>query len=163
MSNIYILAAALLVAGWAAALFASRRMLKRRCAELREEFQRQIDSLSASVRALERTSATETTGAEAADSLLSAIPKPAKIHPFTPQRMRSDADQTQTIRTAGGEEITPDILRTIAETVTALVGRKVRILSVRILQTPASVVNSWAEQGRIVVQASHNLAQRGRE
>jgi hypothetical protein len=130
MAQIYILAAVLVIAGWAAAYIGWRRALQRTRTELRLECQQQIDALSEKVRTLERTG--ETTGAPA--------------------------------RTTGGtEEITPEILRTITETVSALLGRKVRIRSVKMLQTPDATANSWAQQGRVVVQASHNLAPRGHE
>lgn len=132
MAYIYIFVAALVVAGGAAVYIGSRRALQRTCAELRLELQRQIDALSANVRALERTAGGETA-----------------------------ATPAQT--TAAIEEITPEILRRITETVSGLLGRKVRIRSVKILQTPEPTASSWAQQGRVVVQASHNVAPRGHE
>ena len=52
MANMYIFTAALVIAGWVAAVdrFAARARNAREREELRLEFQRQIDSLSASVR-----------------------------------------------------------------------------------------------------------------
>jgi hypothetical protein len=125
MAYIYIFVAAVVLAGWAAGYLGSRRALQRTCAELRREFQRQLDALSAKVETLERSA-----GAGIA---------------------------------AATDEVTPEVLRTITETVSALLGRKVRIRSVKILQTPEATASSWAQQGRVVVQASHNLAQRGHE
>jgi|ERR1700690_1126578 hypothetical protein len=130
MAQIYILAAVLVIAGWAAAYIGSRRALQLARAELGLEFQRQIDALSERVRTLERSGGTAAATAPTA---------------------------------AGTEEITPEILRTITETVAALLGRKVRIRSVKILQMPGATANSWAQQGRVVVQASHNIAPRGHE
>ncbi|MFY9645770.1 MAG: hypothetical protein WAK29_11370 [Terriglobales bacterium] len=132
MTSIYILVAALVTAGWAAAYIGSRRAQRRTIADLRREFQGQIDSLTAQVIALERTSRPET------------APAPAKA-------------QTTT------EQVTPETLRAITETVSALLGKKVRVLSVKTLPTPEAAVSSWAQQGRVVVQASHNFAQRGHE
>jgi hypothetical protein len=132
MAHIYILIAAVVIVGWVVVYIASQRVLTRTCAELRREFQRQIDALSTNVRAAERSAGAET----------AAVPAQA---------------------TSAAEEITPEILRTITETITALLGRKVRIRSVKILQTANPMVSSWAQQGRVVVQASHNLAQRGHE
>ncbi len=130
MASIYVLIAALVIAGWAAVYIALQRMLKRECAELRREFQRQTGSLS-NVKTLERT-----TGAGSAGASTQA---------------------------SAAEEITPETLRTITETVSALLGRKVRIRSVKVLPTPDPTISSWAQQGRVVIQASHNIAQRGRE
>jgi hypothetical protein len=132
MAYIYIFVAALVVAGWAAVSVGSRRALQRNYAELRLELQRQIDALSANVKALERTASGETAVAP-----------------------------SQT--TAATEEITPEILRRITETVSGLLGRKVRIRSVKILETPEPTASSWAQQGRVVIQASHNLGPRGHE
>jgi hypothetical protein len=135
----YMLIAALVIAGWVVVYISSRRALKRTRAELRHEFQQQIDALSANATALPRTAVVKTTAAPA-----SAEPQAATV-------------------TQGAEEITSETLATIAETITALLGRKVRIRSVKVLENPHAVDNPWAQQGRVVVQASHNFTQRGRE
>jgi hypothetical protein len=54
--------------------------------------------------------------------------------------------------------ITPETLAVIAASVTAFLGKKVRICSARRLTTPYTV-ERWARQGRLVVQTSHNLGQ----
>jgi hypothetical protein len=122
-----ILIAALVIAGWLMVYISSRRGLKRACADLRAEFQKQIDSLSETVRASKRSANAQGHGIE------------------------------------GAEEITPDTLAAIAKAITGLLGRKVRIRSVKMLQTPNTAASQWAQQGRMVVHASHNLAPRGRE
>jgi hypothetical protein len=53
-------------------------------------------------------------------------------------------------------------LATIAETVAALLGRKVQIRSVKILPVPDAIANPWAQRGRAIVQASHDFSQRSR-
>ena len=58
------------------------------------------------------------------------------------------------------QEVTPETLSVIAAAVTAFLGKKVRIHSARMLQTPRDI-NPWARQGRVMVQTSHNLVQRG--
>jgi hypothetical protein len=129
MANMLI--AALVIAGWVLVYISSRRALRRTREELRLEFQRQINALSANVNAPERTAAS----AARPQAIVSQVP----------------------------EEITSETLATIAETITSLLGRKVRIRSVKMLETPSAVANPWAQQGRVIVQASHNVAQRGRE
>jgi hypothetical protein len=52
--------------------------------------------------------------------------------------------------------ITPETLSVIAASVTAFLGKKVRIRSARTMQTPYAV-QPWARQGRLTVQTSHNL------
>jgi hypothetical protein len=136
----YLLVAALVIAGWMVVLISSRRTLNRTRAELRLEFQRQFDSLSAKLHALERNAN------EQADS--------AAISAGAGSR---DGMQAKT-----PDEITPETLVAISETVTALLGKKVHIRSVKILPAPSAGVNPWAQHGRAVVQASHDFSQRSR-
>jgi len=62
---------------------------------------------------------------------------------------------------AASTGITPEIMAVIEEAASAFVGREVRILSVKLASEPRVESNSWADQGRAVLQASHNLVQRG--
>jgi methylmalonyl-CoA carboxyltransferase large subunit len=52
-------------------------------------------------------------------------------------------------------EVSPEMLVIIAAAVTAYLGKKVRIRSAKILQSPYEVVNPWSQQGRALVHASH--------
>jgi len=65
------------------------------------------------------------------------------------------------VKATAKEEITPEILVVIAAAVTAFLGKKVRIRSAKLLQTPYEVVNPWSQQGRAIVQASHHPRIRG--
>jgi len=145
----YLLTAALVIAGWLAVFISSRRALKRTCAE----FQRQIDSLSASLRALQ----------QAADARTAAVPIIAVAESGKIESSAGIVAPPIAAQAQAPEEITPETLATIAETITALLGRKICIRSVKTLPTPNAIVNPWAQQGRIVVQASHYLASRRRE
>lgn len=58
-------------------------------------------------------------------------------------------------------EVTPEVLVVIAAAVTAFLGKKVRIRSAKMLQSPYEVVNPWSQQGRVYVQALHYLRSRG--
>ena len=58
--------------------------------------------------------------------------------------------------------ITPEVVAVIEAAATAFVGRKINILSVRILSGSTQDSSSWADQGRDIIHASHNLVQRGR-
>lgn len=154
----YWLTAALVIAGWVAVSINSRRTLQRTCAEVRLEFQRQIDSLSASVRVLEQAAAARTSAAP-----ISAVAESRKMESPAGSAASSIAAQAQAPVTQTLAAVTPETLATITETITALLGRKVRIRSVKTLPTPDAIVNSWAQRGRVVVQASHYLAARRRE
>ena len=58
-------------------------------------------------------------------------------------------------------EMTPETLAVIAAAVTEFLGQRVKIRSARMLQTEYEV-DRWARQGRVMVQASHNLTPGGR-
>jgi hypothetical protein len=57
--------------------------------------------------------------------------------------------------------ITPEIVAVIEAAATAFVGKKIRILSVRILSESEQDSSTWADKGRDIIHASHNLVQRG--
>ena len=58
--------------------------------------------------------------------------------------------------------ITPEIIAVIEAAATAFVGKKIRILSVKILSESEQDSNTWADKGRDIIHASHNMVQRGR-
>jgi C4-dicarboxylate-specific signal transduction histidine kinase len=133
----YWLIAALVVAGWIAVFISSRSSLQRACAELRSEFQRQIDSLEAKIESLERT-----------------VRAPAAVPAVAASSIATQAQPS--------EKIAPETLATITETVAALLGRKVHVRSAKILPAPDAAANPWAQRGRAIVQASHDFSQRSR-
>ncbi|MGA7288684.1 MAG: hypothetical protein WBX02_11355 [Terriglobales bacterium] len=149
MAHMYLLTATLVIAGGVVLSIALRRGLARRCEELRLEFRRQIDSLSANVTALERTIATRNAPAKG-ESTVTRAGATSEAVAQGPLMQVSD-------------EITPETLAAITKTITALLGRKIHVRSVRLLATPDAASNPWAQNGRAVIQASHNFSQRKRE
>lgn len=138
----YLLIGTLFIAGAIAVFVSSRQTLKRAVAELRQ----QLDSLSTRVRALEQDADDRTSSSRAESHQLDS----AGLSPPIARQQVS-------------EQITPETLATITETITALLGRKISVRSVKMLATPDVIVNPWAQQGRAVIQASHNFSQRKRE
>ncbi|HEY1730206.1 MAG TPA: hypothetical protein VGG15_00560 [Terriglobales bacterium] len=59
--------------------------------------------------------------------------------------------------TAHEKAVHPDVLVIIAAAVSAFLGKKIRIRSARMLQSPYEIINPWSQQGRVSVQASHFL------
>ena len=53
--------------------------------------------------------------------------------------------------------VSPEVLVVIAAAVSSFLGKKIRIRSARMMQTPYEIVNPWSQQGRVSVQASHWL------
>lgn len=57
--------------------------------------------------------------------------------------------------------ITAEIMAVIEEAAAAYLGRKIRILSVKLHALTEPEGSTWANEGRAVLQTSHNLVQRG--
>jgi hypothetical protein len=57
--------------------------------------------------------------------------------------------------------VTAEIVAVIEAAAEAFVGKKVRILSIRMIGDADGDSNAWAAQGRDIIQTSHNLVQRG--
>ena len=53
------------------------------------------------------------------------------------------------------EELTPEIIMVLSAAVAAFLGKRARIKSARLVRAAPS--SAWAQQGRVFVQASHNL------
>jgi hypothetical protein len=117
---------------------ASQRKMK---GELQQDFDARIQKLEASLR--QASAPIPAAPPTAVPAPPSSVPAPAVASPPATTRK---------------EEVSPDTLLLIAAAVTAYLGKKVRIRSTRMLQSPYEIVNPWAQQGRVFVQASHNLA-----
>jgi len=134
--------AGLVIAGYVVVYIRSQRTLQRTIAELRREFDERNAALLAAVQESAKTSQAEMPPtAPAAPS-----PMPSTTAPATPAAEKR-------------EEVTPEMLLVIAAAVTAYLGKKVRVRSARIIYSPETF-NPWSQQGRVFVQASHNLTQR---
>jgi hypothetical protein len=64
-------------------------------------------------------------------------------------------------RTDSAEGITSEIMAVIEEAAAAFLGRKVRIISVKLQAHSGGGRSTWTDEGRAVLQTSHNLVQRG--
>ena len=56
---------------------------------------------------------------------------------------------------AVAEEVSPEVILVLTAAVAAFLGKRARIRGARLVRTTPS--NAWAQQGRVFVQASHNL------
>ncbi len=131
---------AVVVMGYVAVYLLLQRTLNRTIEELRGEWAEEFRSLMVAAR-LE---------GNREDKLSpSAVPIPPPIAVSPPP----------VVAVAKREEVTPETLLVIAAAVTAFLGKKVRIRSAKMLYSHESF-NAWSQQGRAVVQASHNVAQR---
>jgi hypothetical protein len=119
------LIAVLVIVGGCALYIASQRALRRACAQLRLEFQEQMD---AHARTLEARKFAQP----------KAVSAPANA-------------------ALESEQVTPETLAAIGASVAALVGKEVRITSARSMPSAMPVGNSWAGQGRVTLQSSHDV------
>ena len=83
-------------------------------------------------------------------------PEPVVVSPKV--EAKPVAQPQAAAKTAVAEGISEEIMLVIAAAVAAFVGKSARVRSARYLQEGQS---PWAQQGRVFVQASHNLAHRG--
>ena len=132
----------------AAACFAALLRVRRRTeqvTELQQTNAQQIRQALRLVEALERRIAEAAKGPAASPAVpVVAAPVPAP----TAVAVRKE------------REITPELLVILAAAATAFLGKVVRIRSAKKLQSPYEIVNPWSQQGRVFVQASHNLRPR---
>lgn len=143
-----LIVAALAVVGCIAGLL-SLRSKTEHFAQLQQASEQQIRQLTNTVQALEARLAE-----------LAKAPAPA-----APKAVPMAAAPVASSVTAPGikkkeEEITPELLVVMASAVTVFLGKTVRIRSAKRLQSPYEIVNPWSQQGRVFVQASHNLRSR---
>ena len=138
--------AALVVLGSLVAYFSLQRALRRIASELRQSTEDRVRILANAVSGLEKQVA----------ELLAA----PHISTARASAMAVLAEEAVS-QHEKAEAVTPEILVVIAAAVTAFLGKKVRIRSAKVLQSPYEIVNPWSQQGRVFVQASHNLRSRG--
>ena len=152
---------ALLVAGWALVYVGLRRSLQRAADRRCIETEHRLEALAAALKALQARFDEQ---GEVADMQAAAAPEftmeAAQGFASVPEPEAAPEFEEQAVR-LGDSEISPETMAVLAAAVTAFLGKKVRILSARLLESPNEVVNAWSQQGRVFVQASHNLRARG--
>ena len=114
------------------------------------DLQRQLNELTSAFKALE---------ARVAGLSLTPAARPGAVSAASAEVARPAAKAAAHSKVP--LEVTPEILVVIAAAATKFLGKNVRIRSANILQTPYEIINPWSQQGRVFVQASHNLRSRG--
>lgn len=115
--------------------------------ERQEATERQLDELREAIKTLE--------------AKIAELKGSAALGPVAVQKVATKAapDDGKTAVQAS-EEVTPEVLLVIAAAATAFMGKQVQVRSAKMLQSPYEVVDPWSQQGRVFVQASHNLFSR---
>jgi methylmalonyl-CoA carboxyltransferase large subunit len=125
----------------AATYIVLQRRLKQEIAAIRTQIEHDLDFRSAQ---LGTETKTEIVKPKAIETRNTAVPAKPEIKPTAP---------TQPQQTA--EELAHETLVVIAAAVSAFLGKSVRLRSARLIQPVEG--SAWAQQGRVFVQASHNL------
>lgn len=134
-------------AGCAAIYAGLERVLRRAVRERQRDMERQLNAMATTVKALQarvaelgRLQAARGQEAEVATIVASA-------------ETAGKSTQAQT---------KPEIVAALTAAATAFLGRKARVRSAELLPGPQQdSAGAWAQQGRMNVQTSHNLRQRG--
>jgi methylmalonyl-CoA carboxyltransferase 12S subunit len=134
-----LIAGATFVAGWAAGYLATRKLVKQELNQVRSR----IDELEARP------------AVPPAAAMVAVTPEPAKAATAqTPQPAAQPPVSSAPVPEIE-EGITPEILMVLSAAVAAFLGKKARVRRAR--QMPYPGVSPWAQQGRVFIQASHNL------
>jgi hypothetical protein len=137
-----------MVVGWGVTYIALQIKHKRMVEDFRRELQAMEARMNSAIASFQsQHQVIETTTASAAPRALHSAPAGASASPAAVS--------------PPAEEITAETLLVIAAAVTVFLGKKVRVRSAQMLQTPYEIINQWSQQGRVIVQASHNLSPRG--
>jgi hypothetical protein len=141
---------AIVVAGCAASYGLAMRKARHAIAESHREMERRLQALTEAVAMQEPYLAEPVPSTDALDATeMEAEPAFPRIEiPKEPAPAES-------------EEIGPEIQAAIAAAAIAMLGNHARVREAR--RVPSQdVVSPWTQQGRVIVQASHNLRARGR-
>ena len=138
------LAAVITGAGCAAIYAFIARAMRRAAGERQTATEKQLSALAAKVKALEARLAEM-------GSSNSAQAKSSEIEPMAGFAENMGGEES--------EQVTPETLAVVTAAATTFLGKKVRIHAARTM--PASDgAGEWAQQGRVLVQTSHNLRPR---
>lgn len=144
MSMIVALMLAAMVIGWAVVFLSTRRHIEAEITELRsmlyEHLRQQEEKLAKAAKASQALSVAPPAAAE------TQKPKPEKV----------EALKKPEPAPASPEQIPVETLMVIAGAVAAYLGKSVRLRSARMIQP--GEMNPWSQQGRVYIQASHNLS-----
>jgi hypothetical protein len=138
-------------AGCAAIYGGLERVLRRAVQERHRDTERQLNAMATTVKALQ-TRVTELSRLQAArdeKAEVAVIATPAEA-------AGQSSDQAKLAQTK------PEIVAALTAAATAFLGKKARVRSAQLLpNTQQDSAGAWAQQGRMIVQTSHNPRQRG--
>ena len=149
--------AAIVIAGCAATHLLLMRKLRQAMAESHREMERRLQALT------EAFAMRENAGQEPVPSTDTLDEKEidAQTRPVVQGRPLPRLETADVPAPRQDEEIVPEIQAAIAATAIALLGNHARVRAARRVPSE-NIVSPWTQQGRVIVQSSHNLRSRGR-
>ena len=120
-----------------------------------------IQAVSERQLAVERQLGELASAVKALQARVAELSQPAALQPVSVAAIEVKTATAKDAAHRETGEVSPEILVVIAAAVTAFLGKKVRIRSAKMLQSSYEVVNPWSQQGRLLIQASHNVRSRG--
>jgi hypothetical protein len=122
------------------------RAMRRAVRERQRDMERQLNAMATTVKALQARVAelNRLQAARAQAAQVAVISESAET--------ASEAKQAQT---------KPEIVAALTAAATAFLGKKARVRSAQLIPSEQEGTDAWAQQGRMIVQTSHNLRQRG--
>jgi len=138
----------------------AQRTLKRASEDARKQLELRLDGLTGTIAELERR--VEQLSRENAALAATARRAGASSVRLAPHNAASNGVAAPAPIKPQEEEVSPEMLVVIAAAVTSFLGKPVRIRSAKMLQSPNEILNPWAQQRRVTVQASHALRSWGR-
>ena len=141
----------IVVAGFAATHFLLLRKVRQVVSESQREMERRLTALTEAIithepRRADFIASTDTLDAQEIETESAAVMREKLI-----ARVHIDQGPVRT-----EEEISPGIQVAIAAAAVALLGKNARIHAARRIPS-RDVVSPWTQQGRVIVQSSHNL------
>ena len=154
------LVAAIVIAGCGVSYFLLLSTLRRLVAENRRDVERRLAALTTAtmMRAVapSATDALSATEIEAGPAPVEAVADPHSQVQISGERHDSGERESRQQE----EGIPPEIQAAIAAAAIAVLGNHARVRSARMIPS-SNVVSPWTQQGRVIVQSSHNLRTRG--
>jgi len=133
----------LAAAGCAAIYAGLMRAMRRAATERQRETERQMNALATTVKAL-----------QARVAELSRLQATQEGEVASVTAVESEASRKK-------EPMKPEIVAALTAAATAFLGKKARIRSAHLVPAAQDSAGAWAQQGRVIVQTSHNLRTNG--
>ncbi len=151
------LMALMVAAGCAASYWFAMRKVRQAMAESQRDMERRLSALTEALTMREA----EAGDAVASTDALDAAEIEAEPAPVLEGRPLPRIEVQRKAAPDEKEEIAPEIQAAIAAAAVAVLGNHARVREAR--RVPSQdVVSPWTQQGRVIVQSSHNLRARGR-